>query len=490
MPTIVKPTAVPLRGFWAIGVGSAALILFLCSAARHALFQSSALDLGYFDQAAYLVSQGRTPIVSFWGYHFLGGHADWIMYLVAGLYRIYPDVHWLLAIQAIALASGALPSVALARQAGLSEPHVRAIGLMYLLYPLIFNLNLFDFHPEVIALPLLLTAIWAARGQRMVVFTIGIFFSLGCRDALSITIAAMCAWLILWEKRRVYGAIALVLGIAWLLIATQWLIPHFRPAGVESVARYAYLGNSVPEIALNLVLKPQLILGRIFSIESLFYVVLLLLPVGWCLSWRHLIYLLPALPTLIINLLSEISLQRDLLHQYSLPVIPFLVVFAIAVLKAEAAWIPKPRWIMLWSIVSFIALAKYGFFTGKYLTRLESLPAMRAAIAQVQPTQDPVLTTSYFVPHLSHRSRLEYTKELAPPQTLEPYNYVLLNLQDPGWGSTPALTQQVFNQVQNDPQFQLTWVRDRIYLFQRQSSLWQSKSALRSFSGRNADPES
>jgi uncharacterized membrane protein len=166
------------------------------------------------------------------------------------------------------------------------------------------------------------------------------------------------------------------------------------------------------------------------------------------------------------------------------------VVFAIAVLKAEAAWIPKPRWIMLWSIVSFIALAKYGFFTGKYLTRLESLPAMRAAIAQVQPTQDPVLTTSYFVPHLSHRSRLEYTKELAPPQTLEPYNYVLLNLQDPGWGSTPALTQQVFNQVQNDPQFQLTWVRDRIYLFQRQSSLWQSKSALRSFSGRNADPES
>jgi uncharacterized membrane protein len=321
----------------------------------------------------------------------------------------------------------------------------------------------------VIALPLMLMAIWAARGRRMVVFILCIFFSLGCRDALSITIAAMGIWLILWEKRRVYGSIALVLGIAWLLIATQWLIPHFRPAGVESVARYAYLGNSVPEIVLNLGLKPQLILGRIGSIESLFYIFLLLLPVGWCLSWRHLIYLLPALPTLIINLLSEIPLQRDLLHQYSLPVIPFLVLFAIAVLKAETAWIAKPRWIMLWSIVSFIALAKYSFFTGKYLTRLGSLPALREAIAQVQQTPDPVLTTSYFVPHLSHRSRLEYTKEFAPPATLEPYKYVLLNLQDPGWGSTPALTQRVFDQVQNNPQFQLTWVRDRIYLFQRKS---------------------
>ncbi len=467
MPPIDQPSEMPR--FLPLGVGGAALILFLCSTARHALFQSSALDLGYFDQAAYLISQGMTPIVSFWGYHFLGGHADWIMYLVAGFYRIYPDVHWLLAIQAIALALGAIPSFALARQAGLSAAHARAIALMYLLYPLIFNLNLFDFHPEVIALPLLITAIWAARARRLVMFTLCIIFSLGCRDALSITIAALGLWLILFEKRRASGAIALALGIAWFLIATQWLIPHFRPAGVESVARYAYLGNSVAEIALNLLLKPQLILGRIFSIESLFYIFLLLLPIGWCMSWRQLTYLLPALPTLIINLLSELSLQRDLLHQYSLPVIPFLVVFAIATLSQQTAWIRRPRWIMLWSIVSFVALAKYGFFTGKYLTRLDQLPAMQAAIAQVKSTRDPVLTTSYFVPHLTHRSGLEYTKTFAPPTTLEPYQSILLNLQDPGWGSTPELTQQVFERVQHDPQFQLTWMRDRIYLFQRKS---------------------
>jgi uncharacterized membrane protein len=465
MPTIDKPTAMPR--FLPLVIGCATLMLFGCSTARHALFQSGALDLGYFDQATYLISQGLPPIVSFWGYHFLGGHADWIMYLVAGFYKIHPDVHWLFAIQAIALAGGALPSFALAQQAGLNQAHSRAIALMYLLYPVIFNLNLFDFHPEVIALPLILTAIWAARGRRLLIFTVCIIFSLGCRDALSITIAVMGLWLILFEKRRLYGAIALFLGIAWLLIATQWLIPHFRPAGVESVARYAYLGNSVPEIALNLLLKPQLILGRIVSIESLFYIFLLLLPIGWCLSWKHLIYLLPAFPTLIINLLSDLPLQRDLLHQYSLPVIPFLVIYAIAALQTENAWIKRPRWIILWSIVSFIALAKYGFFTGKYLTRLEQLPAMHEAIAQIQQTQDPVLTTSYFVPHLSHRSTLEYTKTFAPPTTLEPYKYILLNLQDPGWGSTPALTQQVFDRVQSDPQFQLNWMRDQIYLFRR-----------------------
>jgi uncharacterized membrane protein len=450
----------------AMAIGGA-VMLFFCSSLRHALFQSGALDLGYFDQAAYLISQGLPPIVSFWGYHFLGGHADWIMYFVAVVYKIYPDVHWLLALQAIALASGVWPSFALAQQAGLSLARSRAIALVYLLYPLIFNLNLFDFHPEVLALPLLLTAIWAARGQRIGVFTLCIILSLGCRDALSITIAAMGLWLILFEQRRVYGAIALILGVGWLLLATQWLIPHFRPAGVESVARYAYLGNSLPEIIMNLLLKPQLILGRIFSIESLFYIFLLLLPIGWCISRKNWTLLLPTIPTLTINLLSDLSLQRDLLHQYSLPVLPFLILFAIAALKTETAWLKKPSWIVLWSIISFIALAKYGFFTGKYLTHMARLPAMRAAIVQVQSHPESVLTTSHFVPHLSYRLQLQYTKHFDPPQNLGPYQYVLLDRQYPGWGSTPELAQQIFMQVQTDPAFQLIWQRDQIYLFQR-----------------------
>jgi uncharacterized membrane protein len=164
------------------------------------------------------------------------------------------------------------------------------------------------------------------------------------------------------------------------------------------------------------------------------------------------------------------------LHQYSLPIIPFLVVFVIANLSQQTAWVRRPRWIMMWSAVSFIALAKYSFFAGTYLTRFDQLPALTSAIAQVQSSADSVLTSSYFVPHLTHRSRLEYTKTFAPPTTLAPYQSILLNLQDPGWGSSTELTQQVFERVQQDPQFQLTWQRDRVYLFQRQGARSRNSS--------------
>ncbi|MCY7322825.1 MAG: DUF2079 domain-containing protein [Phormidesmis sp. CAN_BIN36] len=440
------------------------LIFLVCSSVRHVLFQSTALDLGYFDQAIYLISRGITPIVSFWGYHFMGGHADWILYLVAVFYKLYPSVYWLFAIQAISLSIGALPVWHLVRQAGLTASQAKTIALSYLLYPLLFNLNLFDFHPEVIALPLILTAVLAARADRVGWFTFCIVLILGCRDALSLTVAAMGFWLLVFEKKRRCGTIAILLGGIWFVIATQLVIPYFRPGGVESVARYGYLGSSLPEVVKNLFLKPWLIFGKVFSIETAFYLFLLLIPIAWGLSLRSLTPLIAALPTVVINLLSELNLQRDLLHQYSLPALPFLILSVISTVTAGTGWIKNPRTLILWSLIAFLALAKYGFFWEKYLDRLDTWQATQEAIAQVN-SKGAVLTTSYIIPHLTHRPFLEYTKLNAPPTTLNQFDYVLLNLRHPGWASSPELASQVFQLAQKTPQLRLQYQRDQVYLF-------------------------
>lgn len=449
-------------------IAIASLLLFVCSSARHLLFQSASLDLGYFDQAAYLISVGLPPIVSFWGYHFMGGHADWIMYGIALLYKVYPSVYWLFAIQALSLAGGALPSWLLARQAGLSSKLATAIALVYLLYPLIFNLNLFDFHPEVIALPLILWAVWAARADRMGWFTGFVVLSLGCRAALSITIVAMGVWLFVFEKKRRCGAISIVLGSVWFVIATQIVIPHFRPGGVESVWRYAYLGNSLSEIIVNLFLKPGLVLGRILSLETIWYLFLVFIPVAWGISFRILAPLVAALPTFVINILSEAYAQRDLVHQYSLPILPFLTVSVIGAIATGRTRIKQPRFMVLWALIAFLVLAKYGYFGSRYLSRWSTVAATRSAISQVT-SKAPVLTTSFVAPHLTHRQVLQYTNVADPPKTLAPYHYVLLNLQHPGWASSPELAAQIFNQVKADPRFRLKFERDRVYLFVKSS---------------------
>ncbi|MFM7716453.1 MAG: DUF2079 domain-containing protein, partial [Microcystis sp.] len=285
--------------FWLISC--ATIILFICSAIRHILFQSNALDLGWFDQGVYLISKGKPPIISFVGYHILGDHIAFILYPIALLYKIYTSVYWLLFLQAFSLSLAVFPLWQLAIQAGLKEKQAYTLALVYLLYPLIFNVNLFDFHPEVIAVPAIFWTILSARLNNLWGFCLGIIIILGCKAILSLTLLGMGIWLLLWEKKKIPGIIAIITGILWFIITTKLLIPLLtgKSAVIEMAdSRYSYLGDSLPAIIFNLFLKPDLVLGKIFTGNNLEYLILLIIPLVWGLSWRYSAPIIAAIPAL------------------------------------------------------------------------------------------------------------------------------------------------------------------------------------------------
>lgn len=230
--------------FWMIGCSAS--ILFLCSSIRHELFVSNAFDLSIFDQAVYLISQGRPPISSLLGFHILGDHAAWIFYPLALLYKIYPTVHWLFGVQAIALAIGAWPTWRLSLQVGLKPSQALLMAAVYLLYPLIFNSGLVDFRPDMIAPSAILWAILSAHTAHIVGFLVSISILLGCKAVFSLTVIGLGVWLIWFEKNRLYGAIALSVGISWFVIATVWIMPTFS-GGLQTMrfsGRYNFLSGS------------------------------------------------------------------------------------------------------------------------------------------------------------------------------------------------------------------------------------------------------
>ncbi len=486
---------------WAIAI--AATIFFACSTLRHALFQSTAFDLGIFDQAIYLLSQNQTPFSSLMGIHILGDHAAVIYYPLALLYKIYPDVHWLFLVQAVALSLGAWPSLSLARLAGLNQEQSRAIALIYLLYPVVFNINLFDFHPEVIALPALLAAILAARLNKLVWFCAAILLVLSCKAVLSITVAAIGLWLFVCEKKQRFGAIALLLGVAWFVIASQKIIPYFSGSEVAGVGRYSYLGKSVLEIIINLILKPQLVLGKILSFDTFKYLFVLTLPVIWLLlpfsrkiNLKYFTALIPAIPTLIINILSDLPFQRSLAYQYSVPIVPFLILAIIA--KAAAIknvsqatslnpgdiQLPKtanlplkkipipqlwlgmqlPKAMVIWSLIIFLFLGESKDFI-LYANRLDTWQPTREAVAQVQP-QKSILTDNRLAPHFAHRPTVKLLSQISPQTNLAEFKYILLNLRHP-WPDTEKIGNTLANQLKNDRTFQLTYQKNQVLLFKR-----------------------
>ncbi|ERT08443.1 hypothetical protein M595_1509 [Lyngbya aestuarii BL J] len=472
-------------------IAGASAIFWICSSLRHWLFQSTGYDLGIYDQVTYLISQGQPPISSILGFHHLGNHGAWAVYPLGLLYKVYPSVYLLLLLQAIVLALGIWPTWSLARLAGLSERLSLAIAAVYILYPVVFNINLFDFHPEVMALPALLAAVLAAKLRQILWFSVAIIWVLGCKAVLSLTILALGFWLLIFEKRRICGTIALLLGMAWFVVVTQVMIPNFSGREVEGVWRYTYLGNSVLEILVNLILKPYLVLGRLISLSTLDYLYQLFFPVIWWLSPLSLTALVPAIPTILINSLSDVPFQRSLAFQYSIPVLPFLLVAIISSLEHHGSSLGKvilkiwqklkkteqiqdtisfpnysklPQLILIWSLIVFLMFGKYGRFW-VYFNRLDTWNATREAITLVQPRGN-VLTDNRLAPHFTHRPVVKLLSQVTIDDNFTEFDYIVLNLRHP-WPDTENIGQNIANKLTTDPRFQALYQQDDVFVFQQ-----------------------
>ncbi len=478
----------------------ATLVFFLCSSLRHSLFHSTGFDLGIYDQVVYLISQGEAPISSFLGYHHLGNHGAWSVYPLGLLYRIYADVHWLLLVQAVCLALGTWPSWSLARLAGLNRGQAVAIAISYLFYPVVFNVNLFDFHPEVMALPAILAAILAARLKHIFWFCFAVIWVLGCKAVLSLTVAAMGFWLLTFERRKFCGLIALFLGIFWFIFVTQGMIPFFSGEEVAGVGRYSYLGDSVVGIIINMLLQPGLVLVKIFSVDTIRYIFLLFLPVIWGifllisrnkLVLSSLIPLIPAMPTILLNVLSEVSFQRSFNYQYSLPAMPFLLLALISALATASttensqksqkkSWIVRlnipqfqmqlpipnfqlPQIIICWSVLIFLFLGNLEDLS-LYFQTIDNWQPTKAAISQVK-TKGGVLTDNRLAPHFTHRPMVKLLNQ-TEPDNLDEFDYVVLNLRHP-WPDTQEAGIILSKNLPNNQEWQLNYQQDDVLVFQR-----------------------
>ena len=459
---------------WLVGLSS--LILFGCSSLRFALF-SAGVDLGLFDQILYLASRGlpTASSISIDGVTLMGDHAAFMLYPISLLYRIYPDPHWMLALQALALTIGAIPVYGLCRQNSLPIAYARALSLCYVLYPALFTINFYtEFRVETLAVPALLWSIWAARAGKLWLVGILLVVALGCKETVSFTTAAFGLWIWLVEKRRGFGLAVIALSAAWFIIASQFIIPASRPEGLlAGVWHYSSLGTSWSEILVRLVTNPTIIVSRIFQPDRLFYYLLLTLPIILGLHWRTAAVMLPAIPMLSLNILADYEGQRDLIHHYSLPIIPFLFTWLIDSIKHylhhhKRRWL-LPQWLIVWSVISFLGLAKYTYFFTRYLPLLPEISSVRTAVNLVKPDSN-VLAASFIVPHLSQRPIIYYAShswDLARIRS-EPIHEVLLGYRYLGLDLSEEQAAKLVEELKQAEDFELVFEQDEVFLFRSQ----------------------
>ncbi len=305
---------------WAL-VGLAFVEMVGLSLIRFYGFNMRGFDLGNISQSVWSVTQGRPLIMTSIGSPVsrLSGNVEIIYLLLAPIYALFPSPAALLVTQAAFYAAGALPLYRLARRRLAGEGTAVLIAAIYLLYPVGQTAVLFEFHADVLAMPLLLLAIEAADRRAWRGYALWLLLALSCKFYVAVPVAVM--GFVLWRRgERRAGAATAAAGIIWGLFAFLVMRPLFAAEITTPVV--AASGGAVRFYGVTF---GQLDLVRLTAAERLADGLIVFMPV-LLVGWRALPWLLPAaalvLPVLLGNGPGPIYDYRY--HHYAVAV-PFLL---------------------------------------------------------------------------------------------------------------------------------------------------------------------
>tara|TARA_A100001388_G_scaffold277195_1_gene267307 strand:- start:120 stop:1565 length:1446 start_codon:yes stop_codon:yes gene_type:complete len=459
------------------------LILSFASSLRHFWFHSSSWDLGIFDQAIYLISQGQKPFSTLLGFHILGDHGALVLYPLGFLYKYFSSTYFLFFIQSFALSVSIFPLYKLSKHLNLSKKATCASYIALLLYPIVFNVNIFDFHPEVLAFPIVLDLFISLKINQvnsLWKLFLKILFILTCKITNSFLVFGLGIWLIFKGFLKI-GASIICFSIFWFISVAFFLIPYFGGQNASVIRQVNKFGMS-PNLDFNIFtlikICNQLFL-QIFSLSNLEYIILLCLPVLYLFfSKSRLAFfsnLIPFLPLLLLNLVSNSYPMKNLVHQYSLFFVPFIAVSIQESLSPRLiqGFLNYPKWfqirapylIIFWSVLTFLVFSRFSYYLGPFHNHFSSLEARREAISFIKDSS-AVLTTNDLVPHLSRRKYIKFT-DSEKEYNLDNFDEILLDTEKPGWKSNHLYVDNIYKYLESSNEWEKVYEKNFISLFKK-----------------------
>ena len=403
----------------AVFAGLYAAVFSYLSVLQHLSFNTNAFDLGNFFQAVWNTAQGRPFEFTNWSGATtrLAAHFEPILLPVAVLVRLWPDPTTLLVIQTVVVASGALSAFGFAYRRLGNELAALTFAAAYLLAPELDAAVLAEFHPVAMASAFLMHALYFYSAGHKRGFLLFAVLAAATKEQVPLAVALLGLRAAVRPEWRRLGLGVAAGGIFWFLLATFVIIPLNNPSGASPyLSRYDYLGSSPVEIVRAVLSRPEMVLVEAQNPVKAAYLLTLFRPVLF-LPLVAPATLLPAVPDLVLNLLSTFEpMFRGGAH-YSAVVIPFVVGAAIDgldVLRRLAARVRPDLGVKVVNGCSALVLVSTGhaYIFGVLLPLFDRLPVvtphdrLAAEVLRVIPDDAAVSAGNSLNPHLAARRRL------------------------------------------------------------------------------------
>lgn len=366
---------------WALSVGTVGVgaLLSWVSLQRHWAYGSGAYDLGIFTNALWnLTFQGSYVSSLKGGVNLFTDHQSPLFWLFVPFFRLYPHPELLLVIQAFGLAMGGAALFWIGKGYGtLSERMLACLPLLYWAYLPMRAANAFDFHPEVLLLPLFLGAIACLQAtgapasllKKRVLGCVGcllLVLAIGAKEsAACVAVGVGMVWALgaapaasLALTKRL-GVILIGVGFGIFYLDTQW-VPRYLGGVYSYQNTYSEFGEGLKDLFFAPWIHPLLFLKHLLGLARLKFLFWTLAPLAF-LPLLNLKTAIAAVPGyLILFLTAGDHRLKPIFHYAAEPAVGLFWALPLGLVRfgGIAGRVSVPGFFGLW--ILFWALAGFG----------------------------------------------------------------------------------------------------------------------------------
>lgn len=396
---------------------------------------------------------GRMLYYPFLEQNIFGAHLYLIIFLIIPIYAVFQHPATLLFLQSLFLGLAAYPLYLLAKLK-LNKTFALAVAGIYLIYPSIGYINLFESHFEIYEIFFLFFALYYFEREEFNKFLIFIMLAMICKENVSLVVFMFGIYAFLRKRTKKWILIPFLLGITWFFLSIKIIIPYFSKdaklyqEGFIFSLYYQHLGRTIFGMVKTIIIHPIAIAKYVFTKRKILYLFQLFSPVGF-LGLLSPAVLLITIPIFMQNLLSAAPTHAAIYFQYVALLIPFIfasVINALGKLLNYKTIHNRQRILLvgflIFAIISSIYSGGPQLYLSRYIKtyRIDDLAKEKDKLVKMIPKNTSVISTFQFLPKLANRHGLYsmhfvstgfkmYTKvKYEPPQNLE---YALIDFNEP-----------------------------------------------------------
>jgi hypothetical protein len=336
-----------------------------------------------------------------------------------------------------------------------------------------------NFHPDVMAMLPLFWVWWFVTQRNWRSFTIACVIAALWKEDVALALVVIGLFIAAFCKGdRKRGWYTAVVAFVWFQFVNKIFIGHFNHSDAFYNSWFGSLGNSVPQVAINLIKNPNLISDALQEKHAAIYSWNMLTPWGW-LPLLAPFVLLIGVPQFLVNILANQTFVRDYKFHYASIVLFALTIATMVAIRTLGT--SRGRRILLvgflaicgirtgheWGVGPMTKNYKSGFWHAENSVKEN---AFNDALDLI-PKNAGVSSSYHIGPHLTHRDHIYDWPEpfqlrnwgVAKENPPNPLNVDFLILESENLGES----QIVFDDLILNNIFEVIFERDGALVAQR-----------------------